>query len=77
MLRALLIGLIRGYQLTFGRFVGARCRFYPSCSEYALEAVRTSGALRGTGLAVWRVVRCAPWSSGGVDHPPGSVHAGG
>lgn len=44
-----------------------RCRYYPSCSSYAVEAVRELGILRGTILASWRVVRCNPWSQGGVD----------
>ena len=44
-----------------------RCRYYPSCSSYAVEAVRELGIVRGTILATWRVVRCNPWSQGGVD----------
>jgi putative membrane protein insertion efficiency factor len=44
-----------------------RCRYYPSCSSYAVQAVRELGVIRGTVLAVWRVVRCNPWSPGGVD----------
>jgi hypothetical protein len=44
-----------------------RCRYYPSCSSYALQAVRELGVIRGSILAVWRVVRCNPWSPGGVD----------
>jgi putative membrane protein insertion efficiency factor len=44
-----------------------RCRYYPSCSSYAVQAVRELGVIRGTILAVWRVVRCNPWSQGGVD----------
>ena len=48
----------------------ARCRFYPSCSAYALEAVRTHGAIRGIGLAVWRLLRCHPFHPGGFDPVP-------
>lgn len=47
-----------------------RCRYYPSCSTYAVGALRTHGPLRGTWLAVRRVLRCHPWSPGGVDHVP-------
>jgi putative membrane protein insertion efficiency factor len=70
-IRMLLLGLVRGYRLTLGPVVGGRCRFYPSCSAYAEEAIRELGALRGVGLAVWRVLRCSPLSAGGVDYPPG------
>jgi putative membrane protein insertion efficiency factor len=57
-----------------------RCRYYPSCSTYALGAVRVHGPLRGTAMAAGRVLRCHPWSPGGIDHvPPArsepSVHA--
>jgi putative membrane protein insertion efficiency factor len=48
----------------------ARCRFYPSCSAYALEAVATHGAVRGTGLAIWRLLRCHPFHPGGYDPVP-------
>jgi putative membrane protein insertion efficiency factor len=47
-----------------------RCRFYPSCSSYALEALARHGAIRGLALATWRVLRCHPWNPGGVDHVP-------
>lgn len=77
MLSRMLVSLIRGYQLTLGRLTGTRCRFHPSCSEYAIGAIRARGAIRGTALAFWRIVRCAPWSAGGVDYPPGSVSARG
>jgi uncharacterized protein len=48
----------------------ARCRFYPSCSAYAIEAVSTHGAVRGTGLAIWRLLRCHPFHPGGFDPVP-------
>lgn len=67
--RFVLIALIRGYQATLGKVLGGSCRFHPSCSDYALEAVRLNGALVGAGQAVWRIVRCGPWSKGGVDYP--------
>ena len=72
--RAILLALIRGYRLSLGRVMGGRCRFYPSCSEYAEAATAGCGALRGTALAVWRILRCSPLSAGGVDHPPRSRH---
>jgi uncharacterized protein len=56
----------------------ARCRFYPSCSAYALEALARHGALRGTGLTVWRLLRCHPFHPGGYDPvPPGDRDATG
>ncbi|WP_241681435.1 membrane protein insertion efficiency factor YidD [Pseudactinotalea terrae] len=66
----LLAGAVRGYQLIVSPWFAPRCRYYPSCSAYAIGALRTHGAIRGTGLAVWRVLRCNPWSLGGVDHVP-------
>lgn len=64
-----LVGLIRAYQLTVGQLLGGHCRFHPSCSEYAIECVRSRGALAGGARALWRVLRCGPWSRGGVDYP--------
>jgi putative membrane protein insertion efficiency factor len=65
-----LVGLIRAYQLTLSSSLGGQCRFYPSCSHYAEEAIRIHGAVRGTLMAVWRVLRCGPFTSGGVDPVP-------
>jgi putative membrane protein insertion efficiency factor len=65
--RALLIGLIRLYRLTFSGLLGGQCRYLPSCSQYAEDAVRSRGALRGSAMATWRVLRCNPWSRGGLD----------
>lgn len=61
---------IRGYQATVSPLLGVRCRYAPSCSEYAHEAIGEWGALRGTWLAVRRVARCHPWREGGVDPVP-------
>ena len=73
----LLIGAVRGYQLIVSPWIAPRCKYYPSCSAYAVTALRTHGALRGTRLAVWRLLRCNPWSLGGVDHvPPRDADAG-
>jgi uncharacterized protein len=68
----LLVHLLRGYQLFISPLLGPRCRFYPSCSAYALEAVRLHGALRGSWLAVRRLSRCHPFHAGGLDPVPGS-----
>ena len=65
-----LLTLVRLYRLTLGQVVGGGCRFYPSCSAYAEQAIRELGAIRGTALTVWRVLRCSPLSKGGVDYPP-------
>ena len=65
-----LIALVRVYQVLISPFIGPRCRFYPSCSNYAIEAVRVHGALRGSGMAAWRVLRCNPLSDGGLDPVP-------
>ena len=69
-----LLGLIGLYRVTVGQLAGGRCRFYPSCSAYAEEAIRELGAARGSALAAWRVLRCGPWTAGGVDHPPKYDH---
>ena len=66
----LLIGLVRGYQLLISPLLGPTCRYYPSCSAYAVQALQVHGAFRGTWLAIRRLLRCHPWSPGGVDHVP-------
>jgi putative membrane protein insertion efficiency factor len=65
-----LTGAVRVYQYTLRPVLGANCRFSPSCSDYALQALRAHGALRGSGLAAWRVLRCNPWCQGGHDPVP-------
>lgn len=67
---AVLVGMIRVYQVVISPMSGPTCKYYPSCSHYAVVAIRTHGALRGTGLALWRILRCNPWSLGGVDDVP-------
>ncbi len=69
MTRVLLL-LVRGYQVAVSPLLGPRCRFYPSCSAYAVQALQAHGALRGSWLAVRRLARCHPWNPGGVDHVP-------
>jgi putative membrane protein insertion efficiency factor len=62
--------LIRVYQLCISPLLGPRCRFYPSCSQYALEAIDTHGSLRGSWLAARRLARCHPFHAGGYDPVP-------
>jgi len=66
----LLTQLVRGYQLVVSPWFGPRCRFYPSCSAYAVTALRRHGALKGTWLAARRLLRCHPWNPGGLDPVP-------
>jgi uncharacterized protein len=63
----LLVLLIRGYQAVVSPLFGQRCKYYPSCSEYAAQAIARFGILRGLVLAAWRLLRCNPWSRGGFD----------
>lgn len=65
-----LIGLIGVYRRLISPLLGARCRFYPSCSAYAQEALRVHGVARGSWLAVRRLSRCHPWNAGGFDYVP-------
>ena len=65
-----LLWLIRVYQLAISPMLGNRCRFYPSCSEYSMEALRRHGLFRGLWLTVHRIGRCHPWHPGGFDPVP-------
>jgi hypothetical protein len=65
-----LIVLIKAYQYTVSPLLGPRCKYYPSCSNYAVEALREHGVIRGMGLASWRLLRCNPFSNGGYDPVP-------
>jgi len=69
-MRWLIIKLINGYRYLLSPWLGSHCRFYPSCSSYALTAVERHGALRGSGLALRRLLRCHPWHEGGIDPVP-------
>ncbi|MCP5125097.1 MAG: membrane protein insertion efficiency factor YidD [Gammaproteobacteria bacterium] len=69
-MRAILIALLRIYQLFISPLLGNHCRFYPSCSQYAREAIEQYGVLRGGWLAIRRLLRCHPWQPGGVDPVP-------
>jgi putative membrane protein insertion efficiency factor len=68
--RYLGIALVRLYRVTLGPLFGGpgRCRYHPSCSQYAIDALREYGFFKGTVLAAWRLLRCNPWSRGGVDY---------
>jgi putative membrane protein insertion efficiency factor len=65
-----LIAFIRVYQYTLSPMLGQRCRYYPSCSNYAIGALREHGAIRGFGMSCWRILRCNPFSNGGYDPVP-------
>lgn len=69
-MRWVLLGLIRVYRITLSGWLGGQCRFYPTCSHYAEEAVRVHGAFKGSAMATWRITRCGPFTDGGVDHVP-------
>jgi putative membrane protein insertion efficiency factor len=62
-----LIGLIHGYRYTIGALILASCKYHPSCSQYAIDALRRHGLVKGSLKAGWRLLRCNPWSHGGVD----------
>ena len=66
---------MHGYRLLLKPWMGNTCRFYPSCSEYALQALQQHGALRGTALTGWRLLRCQPWCQGGCDPVPHNAAA--
>lgn len=65
--RNALIAVLRGYRAIVSPLYGDVCRYYPSCSAYALGSVQQRGAVRGSVLSVWRVLRCNPWTEGGID----------
>ncbi len=65
--------LIRGYQYTLSPFIGNQCRFHPTCSHYALDAISKHGALRGVWLTLRRLLRCHPFNPGGFDPVPEAV----
>lgn len=67
--QTLLIGAVRAYQLLIRPLLGPRCRFYPSCSEYFIGAVRKYGVFSGSARGVWRIMRCHPFHPGGYDPP--------
>ena len=69
-LRLVLVAMLRLYRGTLSGWLGGQCRFYPSCSHYAEDAIRARGALAGIGFTAWRVLRCNPFGRGGIDPAP-------
>lgn len=69
-MRRAIVALLRGYKRLVSPILPPACRFVPTCSEYAVEAIEKHGTLRGVSLAVRRIIRCAPWHPGGVDPVP-------
>lgn len=69
-MRRVLVGIIRAYQYLLSPWWGTQCRFTPTCSHYAVEALERHGALAGSWLAARRILRCHPWSAGGYDPVP-------
>jgi putative membrane protein insertion efficiency factor len=68
--RNVCVAILRGYRAVISPLYGDVCRYYPSCSAYALGAIQQHGLVKGVGLGVWRIARCHPWAKGGVDDVP-------
>lgn len=69
-MKAMLIGMVRLYKTYVSPFLPSACRFQPTCSEYAVQALEKHGGIRGMGMAIYRVLRCQPFSKGGYDPVP-------
>jgi putative membrane protein insertion efficiency factor len=69
-IRAALVGLVKGYRLLLSPWIGSACRFTPTCSAYSLQALERHGAAAGSYLTLARIARCHPWCAGGVDEVP-------
>lgn len=69
-MRQLMILLIRGYKKYISPHLGDNCRFYPTCSSYAIESLQVHGVIKGSLLAAWRILRCNPFGKGGLDPVP-------
>ena len=67
---SLLIALIRAYQIALSPYLGKHCRFAPTCSQYAIDALQTHGAFKGLWLTIKRLLKCHPWQAGGYDSVP-------
>lgn len=73
--RAALVAIIKTYRVVLSGWLGGQCRFAPTCSHYAEQAILTHGATKGSALATWRVLRCNPYGKGGLDPVPPARHA--
>lgn len=69
-MKHIFIVIIRAYQKCISPMLGNNCKFHPTCSQYAIDALRIHGFFKGTALAIWRILRCNPWGKGGVDYVP-------
>jgi len=70
--RNVCVAILRGYRAVISPLYGDVCRYYPSCSAYALGAIQQHGAIKGVALGTWRILRCHPWARGGIDDVPES-----
>ena len=70
MIRKIPIFFIRIYQKVISPLIGPRCRYYPTCSNYSIQAFKKHGFFKGLILSIWRILRCNPFSKGGIDHVP-------
>ncbi|MCX6987958.1 MAG: membrane protein insertion efficiency factor YidD [Chlamydiae bacterium] len=70
MIKNILIALIKGYQMTISPFLGSCCKFYPSCSEYGIQAFRKHPIHKAAWMTAKRICRCGPWTQGGIDPVP-------
>jgi putative membrane protein insertion efficiency factor len=73
-MKKLLLKLIRFYQTAISSHTRPKCKYYPTCSQYTYEAIEIHGALKGTLMGAWRILRCNPWSKGGYDPVPKKTH---
>jgi putative membrane protein insertion efficiency factor len=67
-MKFILIALLRGYQKFISPYFAPRCKYYPTCSQYSIDAIKQYGSLRGVAMTAWRLIRCNPFSHGGVDY---------
>ena len=73
-MKTILSAIIRLYQKILSPLKPPCCKYYPTCSQYAIDAIKKHGAIKGLILAVWRILRCNPWSMGGIDYVPEKFH---
>jgi len=73
-MKSIFVGAIKIYRYLLSPWIGNSCRFYPSCSHYGEEAIQHHGVFKGSLLTIWRILRCNPWSAGGIDPVPGTEH---